>query len=69
MDIEKAKSMNLPLPPWTVEALGEEAYCKLALELGFFDPTKEPKGYRPALDPTPYLDVIKAKINNTKEKQ
>lgn len=69
MDIEKTKSMNLPLPPWTVEALGEETYCKLALELGFFNPKMERKDYRPALDPTPYLDAIKAKMTNTKEKQ
>ena len=34
---------------WTVEALGEELYCKKALEGGYFDPKREPRGFRPPL--------------------
>lgn len=34
---------------WTVEALGEEAYVKKALDGGYFDPRREPKGFRPPL--------------------
>lgn len=64
---EKAKSMTLPPLPWTVEALGEQVYCKLASELGYFNPASERKDYRPSLDPTPYMDLIKAKTT-TKEK-
>ena len=33
----KAKTMNLPPLPWTWEALGEDKYCELAIELGFFN--------------------------------
>lgn len=63
---EKAKTMTLPPLPWTVEALGEETYCKIAAELGYFNPKGEPRDYRPALDPTPFVSLIKT--NNTKEK-
>lgn len=34
---------------WTIEALGEEAYVRKALEGGYFDPKREPQGYRPPL--------------------
>lgn len=34
---------------WTVEALGEELYCKKAIEGGYFDPKREPRGFRPPL--------------------
>lgn len=57
---EKAKTMTLPPLPWTYATLGEELYCQIARELGYFDPTKEPKDYRPSLDPTPYLSLIKS---------
>ena len=63
---EKAKTMTLPPLPWTVEALGEEAYCKIAAELGYFNPKSENKSYRPSLDPTPFMSLIKP-VNN-KEK-
>lgn len=58
---EKAKSMNLPPLPWTHKALGEETYCRLATELGYFVAAAERKDYRPDLDPTPFLGLIKAK--------
>ncbi len=38
----------------------EELYCLLATRLGYFNPKNEPTNYRPSLDPTPYLDQIKA---------
>lgn len=63
---EKAKTMTLPPLPWTVEALGEEMYCKIAAELGYFNPKSENKSYRPSLDPTPFMSLIKP-VNN-KEK-
>ena len=63
---EKAKTMTLPPLPWTVEALGEEVYCKIAAELGYFNPKSENKSYRPSLDPTPFMSLIKP-VNN-KEK-
>lgn len=56
---EKARKMALPLPPWTHEALGEQKYCELARELGYFNPKAEATAYRPSLDPTPFLDVIR----------
>ncbi len=56
---QKAMTMTLPPLPWTHEALGEEMYCTIARELGYFDPRKEKKDYRPSLDPTPYRDLIK----------
>lgn len=58
---EKAKTMNLPPLPWTHEALGEELYCTLATELGYFNPKAEKEDYRPALDASPYLSLIRAK--------
>jgi len=57
---EKAMTMNLPPLPWTHEALGEEKYCEIARELGYFDPRSEQKNYRPPLDPHPYKDLIRA---------
>lgn len=63
---EKAKTMTLPPLPWTIEALGEETYCKIAVELGYFNPKSENKSYRPSLDPTPFMSLIKP-VNN-KEK-
>ena len=63
---EKAKTMQLPPLPWTVEALGEEVYCKIAAELGYFNPKSERKDYRPSLDPTPYLSLIKSTTNKEK---
>lgn len=63
---EKAKTMTLPPLPWTIEALGEETYCKIAAELGYFNPKSENKSYRPSLDPTPFMSLIKP-VNN-KEK-
>ena len=62
---EKAKSMGLPPLPWTHRALGEEVYCRLATELGYFVAAAERKDYRPDLDPTPFLDLI----NKAKEKK
>ena len=56
--IEKASKMNLPPLPWTHEALGEELYCKLAVELGYYNPKAEKKDYRPALVATPYAHLI-----------
>ena len=56
---EKAKSMTLPPLPWTIEKLGESKYCEIAKELGYFDPAKEKRDYRPSLDPTPFLSLIK----------
>jgi hypothetical protein len=64
---EKAMTMNLPPLPWTYEALGEEMYNTIARELGYFDPRKEKKDYRPSLDPTPFKDLIKA-TSTKKEK-
>lgn len=61
---EKAKTMTLPPLPWTHQALGEEIYCKIATELGYFNPKAERANFRPSLDPTPYLSLIKS----TKEK-
>lgn len=57
--IEKAKRMTLPPLPWTHQALGEAKYCEIARELGYFDPAKEKRDYRPSLDPTPFLSLIK----------
>ena len=57
---EKAKTLQLPLPPWTHEALGEAKYCEIASELGFFNPKSEQKNYRPNLDPAPFLEIIRA---------
>jgi len=64
---QKAMTMTLPPLPWTHEALGEEKYCEIARELGYFDPRKEKKDYRPSLDPTPFKDLIKA-TSTKKEK-
>lgn len=61
---EKAKTMTLPPLPWTHQALGEETYCKIATELGYFNPKAESGQYRPSLDPGPFADLIKT----TKEK-
>jgi hypothetical protein len=58
---EKAKSMSLPPLPWTHKALGEEVYCRLATELGYFVAAAERKDYRPDLDPTPFLELVKSK--------
>ena len=62
---EKAKTMTLPPLPWTHQALGEETYCKIATELGYFNPKAESGQYRPSLDPGPFADLIKP---TTKEK-
>lgn len=56
---EKAKTMTLPPLPWTHENLGEEKYCEIAKELGYFDPKKEQADFRPALNPTPFLSLLK----------
>jgi len=64
---EKAKTMALPPLPWTWEKLGEELYCKLATELGYFNPKAERPDYRPSLDPTPFLSLIQAKQAKPKE--
>ena len=61
--LEAAKAMRLPLPPWTHEELGEQRYCDLATKLGFFNPAMESKDFRPALDPTEYLDLIRAQYS------
>jgi hypothetical protein len=58
---EKAKSMSLPPLPWTHKALGEETYCRLAMELGYFVAAAERRDYRPDLDPTPFLELVKSK--------
>jgi hypothetical protein len=73
-NIEKAKTLKLPLPPWSLqdgrngekglitrlgEVEAERVYCELARELGYFNPKAEPKNYRPSLDPTPFLEVIR----------
>lgn len=69
---EKAKLMQLPPLPWSIENLGEEKYCKLALELGYFNPKSEPVSYRPSLDPTPFMSLLgnapTSKLKATKEK-
>jgi hypothetical protein len=57
---KKAESMELPPMPWTHAALGEEKYCELARELGYFEPRSEKPDFRPPLDATPYKDLIKA---------
>jgi len=64
--IEKAKEMNLPPLPWTHAALGEDLYCQIAVELGYFNPKTERDPYRPSLDPTPFLGLIKAKTTKKK---
>lgn len=56
--VEKAKTMNLPPLPWTHQALGEELYCTLAVELGYFNPKAERKDFRPTLDPTLFVHLI-----------
>jgi hypothetical protein len=58
---EKAKTMSLPPLPWTHRALGEEVYCRLATELGYFVAAAERRDYRPDLDPTPFLELVKSK--------
>jgi hypothetical protein len=55
---EKASKMQLPPLPWTHEALGEELYCQLATQLGYFNPKAERKDYRPTLDPSPFAQFI-----------
>ena len=62
---EKAKTMTLPPLPWTHQALGEDVYCKIATELGYFNPKAERNDYRPSLDPGPFKELIKP---TTKEK-
>jgi hypothetical protein len=54
------ENFKFPPLPWTHEALGEERYCQVAVQLGFFNPKAETPDYRPDLDPTPFLDKIKA---------
>ena len=87
-NIEKAKKMELPLPPWTLEdpratdekgkrlqglvsRYGEEEgkrlYFTLARELGYFNPKGESGDYRPALDPTPFLDIIREQHSKKKK--
>ena len=63
--LEAAKAMQLPLPPWTHEVLGEQRYCDIATKLGFFNPKAEPSDYRPALDPSPFADIIRAQYKGT----
>lgn len=63
---EKARAIKLPLPPWSVAKLGEEKYCELARELGYFNPKTESKDYRPDLDPTPFLDVVREQNKSAK---
>lgn len=46
---EIVRAHGLTKKEWTVEALGEQAYIQKALEGGFFDPRREPQGYRPPL--------------------
>lgn len=65
--IEKAKQMDLPPLPWTHKALGEDLYCLIASELGFFNPKTEAANYRPSLDPTPFLGLIKSKTTKKTE--
>lgn len=55
---EKARSMQLPPLPWSIENLGDEVYCHLASELGYFNPRSERADYRPSLDPSPFIDLI-----------
>jgi hypothetical protein len=47
---EEHMATKIPAPPWTVEHLGEELYCKLATEYGCFNPAMEATTYRPPLD-------------------
>lgn len=54
------EDFKFPPLPWTHEALGEEKYCEVAVELGFFNPKTEATDFRPSLDPVPFLDKIKA---------
>jgi len=50
---------QIPAPPWTAEALGEELYITLAKENGCYDPTA-----RPDLDlTTPYNQQQEAKAS------
>ena len=66
--IEKASKMNLPPLPWTHEALGEELYCQLAKELGYYNPKAEKRDYRPPLDASAFAHLIgKAAKPATKE--
>lgn len=58
MTLEELKDFELPVPPWTVAALGEAPYCALAVRLGFFDPRGSSD--RPDLDCGPFLDLIRA---------
>lgn len=67
--LEKAKTMDLPPLPWTHKALGEDLYCHIAVELGYFNPKTEPANYRPSLDPTPFLGLLKAKTNTKKSEE
>lgn len=50
----------VPPPPWTVEALGEETYIRLAVAYGCFDPRCEPHSYRPSLDLTAWFPPLSA---------
>lgn len=68
MTDEQLKKYNFPVPPWTHANLGEELYCELALVLGYFNPKAEPAAYRPDLDPTPYLNHIRAQHAAKKSK-
>ncbi len=68
MTEEQLKTYNFPLPPWTVQSLGDELYCKLARDLGYFNPKAERAEYRPDLDPTPFLDQIRAQHAGKKPK-
>jgi hypothetical protein len=47
-----AEKTNIPAGPWTVEALGEDAYCELAIRFGCFNPKSEANDFRPPLDLT-----------------
>lgn len=47
--LEIVLAHGLTKKEWTIEALGEQAYIQKALEGGFFDPRREPQGYRPPL--------------------
>lgn len=47
-----AQAKKIPEGPWTVEALGEDEYKRLANEYGCFNPSLEPPTFRPPLDLT-----------------
>lgn len=66
---QKAETMSLPPLPWTWEALGEDRYCEIAVELGYFNPKSERPDYRPSLDPTPFIDLIRKRQTKPKQQE